>query len=443
MVGAFLFQLTIRKVISIGSVLLGLIAGISWITNPYVQFWANSGMETTFFSLLLVSSLFVLIFYPSFPKLSTRSNSVICVLLLSVTTITRPEGSIVIFATISGLVLREAYQNKREKKKLTNISNQLAIYIFTVTFVNISVFIFNRLYYKSWLPNPISFKRHVKYYDSSPRQNLDEIFSYLLIRQNLLVLTLIALLLTYILIHREKVSFQSLLLALSTFTYLGINTFSAYSDYYRYQIPVSALIALLLVSVYLDSRNVKRRISTKISNSLLLLIVIALANTTFSELKKVSSTTSAYSYVQTARIEAGKYINSTYSKVKVLAGDSGALSFFSLDNTWVDSSGLTNGKLLKNVLTGNSYTQAIDQTGIVLLADTFTSSGISGSEEIYNSPLAYFNNVPQSVESGHGCKFVEIYKPKLVRNFSRSSSETLSIQIWELKKPPLKPLNCK
>jgi hypothetical protein len=221
--------------------------------------------------------------------------------------------------------------------------------------------------------------------------------------------------------------------------------FGAHSDYQRYNLPIYGLTIFLIAVIFKEN-------SSKVQSSRVFKIVIGLLVSlavTFNfivsapeKFLNFSTSASTYSYVQEARIDAGKYSSSTLSKERILSGDIGALSFYSLGNQWIDSSGLTNSSLIHDITSGKSYREFIFQSEPSYLIDTVNANGIAGSEEIYNNPSGYFNLLGIEIQSTSECTFKEVFRPKVLKVFPDTVKDNLTIQIWKLNKVKSKAEVC-
>ena len=162
-----------------------------------------------------------------------------------------------------------------------------------------------------------------------------------------------------------------------------------------------------------------------------LVVLAATAIASFApRVSEIGQTTGRFLYLQEARQQMGVFLEkSTPEGSRVLSGDLGALSFYNLSNTYVDSVGLTNIELLEKLQSGEKYSKIIDDRLPMYAVDTIDEFGILGSEQTYNNPSGYFSIELASDET---CPFKQRYLIQEIAIYPKISPDILRVAAWEL-----------
>jgi hypothetical protein len=412
-------------------ILISLLAVTLWLSNPYVQYWTNSGMETVFFCLVFSIAIWALVYYPIFTSASRKLNSLFLVIVTSLAALTRIEGLIVLQSIALLQLIRLLIKNRKQRHPRIKMNNEILLINLSLGITTITFFTWNRIYFGQFIPNPINFKRHVRYYDRELSDDIERMLQYLQIPHNSIPLLVILCLAIYLLIRKNKFAEKTFLLMLAATIYGLFNVLGAYSDFNRYNLPLSLLLILILISLVLEI-EISNKILRKFYSPIILAIVTGLIFNSNAGFSKLAESTSVYSYLQEGRIIAGKFVDSNYRNQRILASDIGALSFYGIHNQWIDASGLTDSNLVNAIRGGDSYCKYIDGRNIDLLADTFGQNETSGSEGIYLRPLDYFSKIPNSIEIRTSCKKNGIARKNQLLKYPSDEGTGLSIQVWDL-----------
>jgi hypothetical protein len=422
----------------------GLAAGVIWIGSPYINYWALSGMETLIFCLLLTLAI-VTTQLVLRAKSESNSKLILCVSSLVLLSLVRWEGAAVALALSALLCFRGNGKNWRESRRELLL---LTAPILAVTGTCAAILLFYRSYYESWIPTPVIFKRLAEYYRRDISQSLftirdyatSEFGTYTLI---LLGLAIIATLLAFINSRRGGFSFQLLAPIVSIVVLLAFLAVSASSDFYRYELALLVPCILLLAQTpeLIGQLGTWTRIG-RMQEIVGVGLVAALAGASVlsvvnfvPRVSAIEQTTGRFLYLQEARHQMGEFLEeATPEGSKVLSGDLGALSFYNLSNTYVDSVGLTNIELLQKLQSGERYSEIIDARLPVYAVDTIDELGILGSEQTYNNPSGYFSI---DLASDGTCPFKQRYLTREIAIYPKIAPDILSVAAWELT-----PRNC-
>jgi hypothetical protein len=392
--------------------------GILFFLNPWLLYWVFSGMETSLF--LMVVALFLRVCYQiqDFSNRRIYRFGLIPVLIV-LGIITRWEAASIVFAGLLIVFLQTVLKNRK-------VFSIYLFYLLLSAVTMISLIVFYKLYYLTIIPNPVTFKNLVQYYNLTFFEAGNEVVNFLTSSESR-TLTLSFTLLLAVIIYsfsriREKILIHFLLSPMLPLWFafsvaIGFLILSAHSDFYRY--PLLTLVFITLIpGLALSGRFSDKKRSKIIDNvvasgiAIMVLIEILSFKTTLSN---VSQATGQYHYLQAARIESGKYLEANSKPgTRILSSDIGAISFYNLSNTYIDASGLTNHQLLGDLLNGDGYKKRVVDNNIEFLVDTTDLQGETGSEYIFNNLSKYYSGeFPNEI----ACKFTEVYNKTLERRF--------------------------
>jgi len=406
-----------------------LLIGFLYFFNPWILYWVFSGMETTFFSFILIIFLIKI----SSKDLISESNSLKYILIpfiISLNIATRWEGAITITLLLVIMSIKHIIKNSALK-------NLFIFYSMIAVSSILSILFFYNMYYDNIFPNSIIFKSHVNYYEitnSEAIRGLKEFIS----RPNTLLLVFISI--TIFLIYLYKSTYKSndtnyklnyfveFCISISIMTTILI--FSAHSDFYRYYIVLLPLLALYTVYL-INNSNFRVHLTTKVKTLIVFSILILNLLVFRIGIDSVIKNTSQYLYLQEQRAIAGKFLEESLDKnATVIASDIGAIAFFNLKNQYIDASGLTNSQLMGKVTNDLGYRKQIIEFKPDFLVDTTNSSNVTGTEYIFDNLDKYYI---RNFENEFKCKFKEVFDKKLIKKFPDSiSTNDLFISFWSI-----------
>ena len=142
-------------------------------TFPPLVYWTFSGMETTFFLGLLVTAISTAVdMCRSGTQESPRKSGGLLV-VLSVLSLTRVEGALA--AGVIGVALAWNVFSKSGFKALA--TRNVIGYLTVPTLSLIAQLVFYRLYFSSFISDPIHFKTLVMYYERSATESWNSLCS--------------------------------------------------------------------------------------------------------------------------------------------------------------------------------------------------------------------------------------------------------------------------
>lgn len=315
----------VRRGVNPRNVIAGLAMMFMFTSSGRLVYWTFSGMETAFFMMLLAIAIFTTSDYITDSRYVTgrRTWLLIALVLLS---LTRVEGAIVATA-LGGLVVLAEYFNKRKKFDKQNL------WILVVApFTFASQLLFYWVYYGSPITDPIGFKDRVQYYQRTPKSALDSTLSFIqdeglwFVGLSFIFITILLLLKQQAITARITGAFVSLVL-LFLFALRSPN-----SDELRYElvllVPMMMFTAELASSLINDKRSLFILIFTFLTVGSIFSVNSGVKNAVMIEAR-----TSRYQYVQSARIEASKWLElNTTPGTRVISSDIGALAYYNPSN---------------------------------------------------------------------------------------------------------------
>lgn len=403
-------------------VFMGIAIGGLTLATPHLAFWAVSGMETTFYLVVLTAYFLVIRRFFVAAGFQGRWGLVAPAAAGMFLGLTRMEGLAIAVVTGTFLVVAPMGWRRVSRRKLVLglLSGPVA-----ATIVLVSLF---SLYYQNLIPEPIYFKSVVNYYDQAPLEALAGAGRYFLLQATpLLALALVGVAST-IYRFRQRRSPEmffdgAVLIALITASLFLIA--SANSDWSRYEIhlvPVLALCALQLAPLaeqktFMSNQWIVGLVMVVLALQAILSPIVA------SSLKAESE---ERAYLQQARRDMGHWLQrNTAAGSRVLSSDIGALAFFNLENTYIDAGGLTNGRLLQRLRAGEDYGDVIRDQDPDFLVDSRMNMGITGAESIFNDPSSYFSQEKLLVTSR--CNFEQAFVQHPLVVFPKTSASSAEI----------------
>jgi hypothetical protein len=406
-----------------------LLIGFLYFFNPWILYWVFSGMETTFFSLILIVFLIKI----SSKDLISRSDShkyilIPFVILLNIAT--RWEGAITVTLLLLIMSIKHIIKNSALK-------NLFIFYSMIAASSISSILIFYKIYYNDIFPNSIIFKRHVNYYEITNIEAIRGLKEFISTPSALLLVLIsvtILLIFLYKFIHKSNNTNYTLSyfgeFYISISIMLIILIFSAHSDFYRYYIVLLPLLAICTV-YFISNSNSKVHLN-KVTMALIIFSILMINLLVFRiGIDSVIQNTSKYLYLQEQRAIAGKFLEENLDKnATVIASDIGAIAFFNLKNQYFDASGLTNSQLMRKVTNDSGYRKQIIEFEPNFLVDTTNSSNITGTEYIFDNLNKYYI---VNLKNEFNCKFKEVFDKKLIKKFPDSlSTKDLHISLWSI-----------
>ena len=404
------------------------LAAITFAANGVVGFWAVSGMDTLFFIAVLLASLWTCL--RALAQNSNRKSVFMFTMCLVALVLTRPEGIAVALVLIAYTAAFSLFAS------WCPLSRHAIVLIGTVTVAAIiSLFTFYFLYYGNLIPDPVRFKRLSDYYSLSTSEQGTQIRKFLSSRLGLAnqVVYFTALAVSILLILNSKIeprvrALASLILGVAAVITLLLMV-SAYSDEYRYFVPVISIACLLIGLIgYLPFGL--QGASRRSAQSLLIIFTVSAALLLWGSQRialMILLDNSRFLYLQQARVDMGKWLEEdTARDSKVLAGDLGALSFYNLSNYYVGAAGLVNRPILDSLENGGGYKRPIVAALPQFVVDTeYAAEGLA-SEIIFNSPSSYYDGLTVSGEPR--CSFRCNYSLSHLQSFP-SSEEPITPRI--------------
>lgn len=387
MTGALCVSWSLKLRYTLTGLGIGLIAAVA-VLNATNVYWASSGMETPIFIFVL---LFALLLSTS-PRLLQRNLHIfILVVSLIALSLLRPEGIAVATAIGVGVSIRIKCSLK------TSWLRRMLLVAGTPVLMGVGYLSWNRWYFDSWIPNPVRFKRLAEYYTLTTPENIREFLVYVFVRLGPLALIL-SIVGIYLGLKLGSGSFRDHALRMlpawvSLVVFLVFLGLASYSDQYRYLTPLSAFASWgILQMSYIDIQKLKPRRQAERMKIQLVFLLVVLCLWQIPIANRMQSSVGPQTQLQLARAEMGRWLEiNTPSESRVLSGDLGAISYFNPSNHYIDSVGLTNKKLLDDLLRGIPYSVAIKSYLPDYLADTQDQNLVTGSENTYNAPQNYFD----------------------------------------------------
>lgn len=405
------------------------VAATIWASNAYSVFWSVSGMETAFFcafiAIAMLGARAAICDLAAQRTVRWRSLAV-----LSIPCVIRPEG-IALSVSLAMVVFFYGLQAGRPTRW-----RQSLIPLATVLGVTIALACFYFVYYKSVIPDPVSFKRVARYYSQTLLEAIEAGRDFLTtsvgaVTLGLCFLGIVAVWLDIRTYPRDPNSFIRALGPVALFALGAFTLMAAHADFFRYHVPLLVPLAVTAsmfpisraVNHDLDQSKVLKRLFGGLVMTASIGLVLSLAVAAPSRLAQLYGATSQYGYLQRERIELGKYLEETLPPgSRVLSGDLGALAFYNSSSEFVDISGLTNRSLIDGLKSGVPYQDLILARRPSFLADTVNSAGITGSEEVFDEPSRYF--VHGFAASRDGCSFSKAFDARpLVKRGAISEGE--------------------
>lgn len=406
-------------------------------TNPYLTYWMFSGMETVFFVSLSATLFLGTIFAHQGGSKRIRILITLGVVLL---VCSRPEGMALIISFAFPLLFSGDKELKRRAVQMliTSISAFCCLFVFYL------------LYYGSFLPDPVVFKPLTNYYGISEYQSLRINMDF--IQNRIFGLFLISFILFSVALWWFRLLTQKNKSLLFSVFFLGcsqlfLSTLSAYSDEYRYQIPLlSAILIQILTLTHilegLDKENFRSfgsfkkktfhaRMLVTPSASLLTICLIFFPSylVQYSTKKNpaVESTQGLW-YIQEERKLAGLWMAQNLRPgSKIVAGDIGGLSFYFQEGIFLDVTGLVNRSVLNGLGSRIRPCVILAQQIPDYIADTAGVDGVTAAESLLNYPENYYKNLV--FDTNTICAQISQANKKVVFVSKQNFDQDLIIQI--------------
>lgn len=424
----FLFSLAGYKLFqSYKGAFVGITVGALITSQGFLLYWTFSGMETTTY--LATFALFLMI-----PAINTnkywdewtqKSKITFYISILLFSTF-RLEASLIAFFAVIVLILSDRSLRNRPKSWFP---------LGTVAFAPIVMFfLFWQVYYGHFIPEPVRFKRLARAYNLELEQSLKNLSQFVLDHKIFFLIALFSVAwLIFISVKNRKVSPSNLFVLASLVAATGFLIESPNSDSYRYNLilfPPTAFLVLLAIqsfSITVDWKKVSKAISITIALFVLIMLIFSVRESRVN-LEKAIINNQWWWYIQEGRTEAGKWLEAnTPDGSIILSGDLGAISYYNPSNTYVDSGGLTNQKLIDAVESNGSYSDVITSRNPMYVVDT-EKDGQTGSEGIFNNPQGFYLTKVYS-----NCKFNDIYEEQLLKRWPDSPAPSgLYVAIYKL-----------
>lgn len=352
---------------------------IPFVFSGNIIAWAASGMESLFFIFL------ILLFFKFYIKNNIFGSTLLLCLLL----ICRAE-SVILFGSV---LLAELFLAINKKNYVTLLSfllfggSTIALFL-----------LWNFLYFDSVIPQPLRFKSISSYYDRDIAVSFKETLKFYFFKNSILtVLSLAAIVYFLTNILRSKIKFTNnkLVFTLSVYLLISVGSFMVgpYSDFNRYMIhtiPIMSILAAIFIG-----QNYESMVKFKYLHLAALLISISIV---IKENRSISNYFLASSVHQEKRILVGKFINSKINNQDLIySSDLGAISYFAINNKFVDLLGLTSSTPFNFIETSQnvSYIHWLKYHKIVWVADTELNGKIQ-CLEILKEPSYYFNTIQRN-----------------------------------------------
>jgi hypothetical protein len=412
---------------------LGVSASAILVSNPTLLYWSFSGMETTFFTLLLIVATVATYVFLAKQDV-TITNLIITSAALICLSLVRWEGAIVALALSSYLLLILAI--KRDKQK---VFVGLVPFL-SVTFSISALLIFYKLYYGHFVPDPVTFKRISNYYTQGPEEIFSAIVTFLKMRvlDDFLILALVGSLIAIPLAFRFRdIRFGLLELVplISLLSATLVILVGAYADEFRYIAPLVGIGALLVTQLSSALRLTNRTlVKSFLSFSILSFTVFVGYQSVLTGMfqSKEIIRGLGYQYLQYSRIEMGNWIERNLPHgSRVLSDDIGAISFYSPSLIFIDPGGLTNHDLLEDLFDKKSYSSIITKSNPDYMVGTTDPKIMeTGAEWLFNNPSKYFD--PAAIQVSSNCAFNENFSKTLLLQIPEDGDVPLTITAWEL-----------
>jgi hypothetical protein len=374
--------------------------------------WTASGMETIFFMFL------ILLFF----KFYFNNNVIISTIILCLLLITRAE-SVLIFGAVLITEVIIGYKNKKYKIFLK--------YFIFGTFIISLIYFWNFIYFESIVPQPVRFKNISQYYNPTFINSCKEIISFYIVKNFVLSILSILSIIMFIynlVITRNINQTNKLNFLLIIYLFFSVMSFlfGPYSDFNRYMIhtiPIMVYITTIFICKYEQDF-----FKFKIIQIILIIFSVIIS---IRENRSLSSYFLKSSLHQEQRIELGKYINKKLSNSELIfSSDIGAISYFAINNIFIDMSGLTSRRPFEYIETQqiNSYHKWIKSSRLYWVADTEFNGKIS-SLEILKFPQNYFNTIENNLDYS-----VDLYDKSNKIFFKKPIGDGLNVVLLKINK---------
>jgi len=357
---AILLYFSIKKLTN--SNLLAYFFSLMIPLHGLISGWALSGMETLFFSFLVLAFIYQYLF-------QKKNDAFLLITTLVLILLIRTEG--IILLGVWGLSELYSVFIERKKSILQLVSKSLVYFVILASF-----YYFQAMYYGSLTTNAFEFKQIATYYQPNP------FYIMLVWGGTSLILSLLA---AYsLLIKRNaKTLFIGVYVAIS-FLALFIGPYSDGARYSVHLLPLVSILASVGFKRFIDSNNLK---------FIFITLLLITAQTIFSTFF-VRHYVLAHRKGQECRREIGKYLSINLSENDyVLAGDIGMISYSAPNVKFIDLGGLTSSDVLTQYQNKQTIDKIILKKRPKLLADTFYNNDNRLSHPILENEVEFIRGM--------------------------------------------------
>jgi len=375
--------------------------------------WAVSGMETVFFSMLIMAFLWAYL----------TDRFAVSLLLLAACLLTRFEAVLLLLSLLAAEWSAGGYRLKNRRLAACAAAGALAFG---------GLMFFYAAYYGSAVPHPVLLKKYAVYYSLPLPVALEEALTYLI--KNFALYTLLAIGFSLVVVAREGQSIRrrlargpdagvgtdgqracrstaaagmgerdrrgSLLIAVYTLLSLLSFVLGPTSDQNRY---MTHLLPVMAVATARVCRTVPERLSAPRA-AVILLGVILLVAASYQAARnqvRVAQFFSRTADHQMAREQIGRWLQAQVpSGQLILSSDVGAIAYFAKSHDFIDTFGLTSRSPVAALEKGqwSLFIEEMKAKKPSWAADTGAPDGTLQALEILNRPSRFYRGVPERQE---------------------------------------------
>ena len=432
--GGIIAAFSVTRTFTKLGVITGIAAAAILVSNPTLLYWAFSGMETTLFMLLMLIAIFMTHQIILMTKITFRMSLITCTSMVALSLI-RWEGA-VLALILSTYIIFSNWQI-RKNRSTCNWNFRFSPFISSCVAIGI-LLTFYRFYYGHFIPDSLLFKKLSNYYTQSPSEILGIIRVYIELRLNIYILVFAFLVMALTVLinlckRDQKQFYANLTPVLALISSILVVVFGAYSDEFRYIAPITGIAVALLIFLPELLSHVREIYKTQVTVLAVLSLVFATSHSVHSGifLSREIMNGLGYQYLQSARIETGKWIEANLpTNSIILSEDIGAISFYSPSLKFIDASGLNNHNLLTGIQLGQSYAANVIKAEPSYLVGTTDKNLQTGSEWIFENPQKYYD--PKSILVKSDCLFSQAFDKRLINQLPKNESVPLTITVWKL-----------
>lgn len=332
------------------------------IFSGFLSYWALSGMETVFSCGVLAGSISAAGYAH---QTNNQKGAVVVALTNSLLALCRPEFA---FVALSISVWWYICISRRNRAWSISPASKATLPLYSVV-ITVSLQLgFYKIYYHSFVPDPVRFKSIVNYYHLSFGERLSELVTF--VRGNFASLLFSIAILAVISLRRswKSIDFDLLILPIVVIAaYLVPILFSPHADWNRYDIPLIVPLCFLIGSL----GQFKSRFELALILSILVFFAFQTNHTNQASLRFLKEIAVNDAPIQAGRIDVGKFLESKFATNDwVWSSDLGAISFYNIGNRFFDASGLTNRELLDSFKIKSDYSDLLCSVEPTYLADS-------------------------------------------------------------------------